>query len=108
MSADFTIRQGDTKPYFSTVLTNPDGSVVDLTSATVSFTMRDQATKLRVITGSCTIVAPTLGQVQYHWAPGDTSVAGWYNGVFAVTFADTSRETFPNDHNNTVLVTPSV
>jgi len=108
MAADFTIRKGDTRVPISTTITNPDGTVPNLASATVAFTMRDQLTKTRVLGGPAVFVNIGLGQVQYLWQPADTAVSGWYNGGFIVTFPDGTVETFPNDHYIQVYVTPSI
>lgn len=114
MSADFTIRQGDTKPIFTYTLTAADGTAVDLTGATVLFSMRKQpnysyvTVPLAFVSGACTLVSAALGQIAYHWQPGDTATVGWYNAVFAVTFQDGTVETFPTGSFLTVEVTPAL
>jgi BppU N-terminal domain len=108
MSADFTIRQHDTKPLMVSTLFNPNGTPVNLTNATVAFSMRDQQTKLRVVSGAAVIVSAVNGVVSYTWGANDTSTAGWYNAVFIVTFNDGSSLTYPNNYFMTVLVTPSL
>jgi len=107
--ADFTIRQNDTAPIFTYSLVKPDGTVPNLTGATIQFEMREQIVGNRFVSGSAAIVgSPTLGQVSYTWQPTDTNQAGNYNALFLVTFADGTEESFPNDHFLIVQVTKSL
>ena len=75
-----------------------NGSVVDLTGATVRFHMGD------VIDAPAIIVNATGGVVRYDWATGDTDVAGSYRAEFEVTFVDGRIETFPNDTSIGVII----
>jgi len=94
MDDAFYIKEGDTSPALRYTLS----PTVDLTGATVRFSMRvrGQATPLldRV---AATVVAPaTGGVVQYDWQAGNTGTAGFYDAEFEVTYADSTIETFPN------------
>lgn len=109
MSADITIRQNTTRPIISITLREPDSFPADLTTATsVVFTMRDQLTKAIVRTGSCTFTANNTGKAQYHWTLTDTSVDGWYNADFLVTYADGTSECYPDNRFLTVLIEPAL
>lgn len=96
MANEFKIKQGDTKPYLSVTLQSSDGTAVDLTSATVEFSLAD-SDFTNVRSASANITDASAGEVEYRWAgTGDTdSDAGVYYGEFKVTYADTKVQTFP-------------
>jgi len=89
-NATFHLKQNDTKPSLSASLTQ-DGSVVDLTEATVKFHMGDVVDAAAVVSGALT------GVVRYDWDAEDTETAGSFPAEFEVTFSDGTIETFPND-----------
>lgn len=103
--ASFYIAQGDLLPIVDAVLYDGAG-IVNLTGASVAFVMKDPATGVVKVNGSCSVVSPaTDGHVQYAWTGTDTDTAAIYNGAFKVTFASTKVETFPNDSYLRVVVT---
>lgn len=90
---DFTIKKSDRLPALVDTLREPNGSVADLTGATVRFIMRGPTTK----SGNGSIVgAATLGQARYDWASGDTDTPGLYIGEWEVTYSGSRKETYPN------------
>ena len=46
--------------------------------------------------------------LRYDWIGGDTDTAGNYEGEFVVTYADGTRETFPNSRFIPVLISQDV
>lgn len=110
MSADpFTIKQGDTLENLVRTLKNSDGSIMDLTNATVKFTMRLGANAPKVDEQS---VDTLDGQVEdnatYVWQDGDTDTPGTYDSEYEVTFQGGEILTVPNDGHMSVTVTPAL
>lgn len=97
-SADCIIRQGDTTPALATTILGSNGSALNLTSATVSFTMRTLTSNTPVtLAGTASITNATAGQVQFAWAAADTQTPGLYMGEWHVTLSGGGTYTFPND-----------
>jgi hypothetical protein len=105
MLTEFTIKQGDRRPYLYAVLGPTDtdeetGEVTltpqDLTGATVTFNMKDAAGTVVITAGVVTVDAPLIGEVHYVWQATDTLVPGKYLGEFQAQYG-TESETFPND-----------
>jgi len=97
VAADFVIKAGDTLPVLPVQLQNPDGTLPNLTGATVNFKMTDPDSKVKLIDRTAVIVDPVNALVNFPWAGGDTSVTPKiYEGEFRVVFANSSVGTFPN------------
>ena len=79
--AAFYIKRGDTRPSLYATLTQ-EGSVVDLTGATVRFHMGN------VVDASAEILEASAGTVRYNWVAADTLLEGSYRAEFEVTFPD--------------------
>lgn len=94
MSDIFYLKKGDTSPSIRYTLS----PTVDLTGATVRFSMRNRATgAIKINRATAGIVAPaTGGVVQYNWTSGDVDTAGEYQAEFEITHASGTPETFPN------------
>lgn len=91
------MRQNDTAPFLQATLKDENGLAVDLTGATVVFSMRDASTQtLKVNESTANVTSPTDGEVQYEWNTGDTDTVGSYEAEFEVTYSDSTIETFPN------------
>jgi len=82
-----TIKKGDTLPVLSAIFKDSNGNIVDLTGATVTFTMSRNGT-VKINAASCTIESEAGGEVSYVWVSGDTDTAGTYDGEFEVTNAN--------------------
>lgn len=93
----FYVKQNDTKPAIRATLKDGDGTVINLTDATVRFHMRAIGSSTNTVDAAATVVSPaTGGVVQYSWAADDTDTIGTYQAEFEVTYGDLSVETFPN------------
>lgn len=98
------IRQNDTKPFVRAVLATVSGdpatrTVVDLSSATVKFIMREVGSttaKVDATLAGGEIVDATNGEVQYEWdgTEGDTDTCGDYLVEFQVTDSESYVMTF--------------
>lgn len=95
---DFSIKVGDTAPPLAITCQFSDGSIQDLTGATVTFSLRSAAGATIITGGACTILTPTAGTVEYIWGANDTTTAGVgdFQGEFHATLASGKKETFPN------------
>lgn len=98
----FRIKSGDTKPYIQAVLTDSDGTVIDLTGATAKFNLGD-STFASYFTGTATITDESAGELEYRWdGTTDNNTPGTYYGEFEITYSDSKIQTFPAD--NTLIV----
>jgi hypothetical protein len=82
----FEIYAGDLGPSIADTI-KIDGEPVDLTNATVTFSMRPERGSTLVVNGGDVQLAtdPTTGGVRYDWQDGDTDVPGDYLGWWSVT-----------------------
>lgn len=109
MAADFVIKQGDSAPVLTDTLTYSDGTAVNLTGATVTFTMRSlTAAAAQIAAAPATVTTPTAGAVSYTFSATDSAVAGNYAANWQVTFPDTSVMTFPTDGYLDIWVEPNL
>lgn len=92
----FTIKNGDTSPALRAVLKYDDGSVVNLTDASVRFHMRRYGEETVLIDEPASVVS-IAGIVEYPWIVADTDEVGKYEGEFEVTYSDDTIETFPSN-----------
>lgn len=92
----FYIKQNDTSPAWQVTLKDAAGNAVDVTGATVVFSMEDAFGTAKINEAAATIVTAASGVVSYSWSAGDTDTAGDFFGEFEVTYADSTVETFPN------------
>lgn len=92
---NFWIKQNDTGPPLQVTLKDGDGSAVDVTGATVAFSMSG-AGIVKVDEQSVTLTTAASGIVTYSWQAGDTDTPGTYEGEFEVTFGGGQIQTYPN------------
>jgi hypothetical protein len=89
------LKRNDIKDTISYSLTYLDGSIVNLTGASVRFVMGNK--KTLITDAPATIKNATTGAVEYTLTENDTLVAGAFHAEFEVTFADEKVKTFPNN-----------
>lgn len=70
-----------------------DGSAVNLTGATVVFSMYNEARVRKIDKQACTITNATAGIVQYQLQEGDTSEEGSFTGEIQVTDSNSGIQT---------------
>lgn len=96
MAADWTVKQGDTFPTLTDVLTYSDDSPANLTNATVTFVMRSLAASAPLaLTGTVTVYNATAGGVSFTPSAQDTSTPGMYMANWVVDWNDGTQMTFP-------------
>jgi hypothetical protein len=94
MTNIFTLKTGDTSPSLLYALLP---ATIDLTGATVRFSLRNRDTGAVIVNrAAALVVTATPPVVRYDWQPGNTDVAGNFDGEFEVTYAGGAIETFPN------------
>ena len=84
----FRIRQNDTAPYFRKTLVDENGAAINLTGATIVFSMRradDPSAALTVSRQAVAIVTAASGIAEYRWAAANTATAGHYDAEMEET-----------------------
>ena len=105
----FYIKANDTASFITRDLKDAFGAPVNVTAATVVFSMRVKpAGTLKVTRQTCAIVSGGTGRVRYEWIAADTDTADEYEGEFQVTYANGKIQTFPNDGHIPIVVTDDV
>ena len=105
----FYIKQNDTRPELDVFLRDDKDRTINITGATVKFSMRNASTNVvKISLGAVTTVSSTSGRVKYSFSAADTDTAGNFDGEFQVTFVGGQIETFPNDGYIKVIVTDDV
>jgi hypothetical protein len=99
---DMYIKQGDRLPEIEAVLKYADGTVINLTGATVKFIFRKYGAAAAVV-GNAVIVDEAAGSVKYAWGETDTDTKGVMTGEWEVTFPG-GKMTVPNNRHMTILV----
>jgi hypothetical protein len=97
LSFDLTIRQGDTTPAFTQTITDQNGNAVNLTSATVTFVMRQLSSSTPTVNAAMVITDATAGQVQYNWSTVDTATPGVYMAEIHCVLSGGGSYTYPNE-----------
>lgn len=103
MADIFYIGQNDTADDLVRVLTKADGTVIDLTGASVEFRMRNNVSK-SLVSGDCTVTNAAAGEVTYQWQEGDTAETGTYSVKFVVTYPSGQIGTVPNNGSVSVVI----
>lgn len=83
-----TFVQGDTAPDITAIITeeNDLSSIIDLTSCSVRFQMKQPGDKRYQVNAGATILNAVAGSVSYSWGPNDLAVPGTYNVQWEVTY----------------------
>ena len=88
MKIDVIMKRGDVLPPITARILQANGEAVDLTAATVAFSMRGigQDRTPVIDAESVTVLAPaSAGRVRFNWPEGSTDAPGVYEGEFDVT-----------------------
>lgn len=100
------LKRNDTNYTLYYTILNDDGSVVNLTGASVVFVM---GKKNQLITNSpATVINNATGEVKYDLKDVDTLLAGTFLGEFRVTFDTGKAKTYPSNGYITVNITPNL
>jgi hypothetical protein len=104
----FTIKQNDTSPALVAELKDSSNVAIDLTGATVTFSMKDPYGRVVVNKQAASVRNTLAGEVAYYWEAGDTSQAGNNYAEFQITFDNGQIQTVPNDSDILVKIAPEV
>lgn len=103
-----TIKQGD-RPLIESLLSNLDGNVVNLTSATVRLKAVNVDTEVTEIDVAASVMSPaTSGIVRYQSQVGEFDEVGLYKMEWEVTFPSGPVLTYPSEDFDYVKVTPGL
>lgn len=106
MSDTFFIKRGDTAPSLLYALLPAS---VNLTGATVRFSMRTRTGTVLINRAAAVIVIATgTPTVRYDWQTGNTDTPGVHEAEFKVTDLNGRVETFPNDSFIGVAITGDI
>lgn len=109
MSVDLTVKQHDTFPAITAVLSDVNG-VMNLEGA-VSVGLRMRSTKVApivVLEAACEILSASKGEVKYTWAEHDLDTPDTYNLEFEVEWSAGKFESYPTVGYLTVVVEPDL
>jgi hypothetical protein len=92
----FFLKRGDTGPALQRQCLDEAGDPLNITGATVRFSMRARGGDVVVNRAAASIVDAATGIVRYAWQAADTDEAGAFDAEFEITYLDGSVETVPN------------
>lgn len=75
---DFNLRVGDTGPYYYAQIVDQNGDAVDITGATVTFSMRSMTGTAKVSGSAMEISTASSGEIEYRWDAADTDWAATF------------------------------
>jgi len=91
----YEMKRNDTRPKPDAILKFSDGTIPNLTGATVKFIARHQGSTTVKIDAAATITDIPTGAVEYTILEADVDVAGNFDVEWEVTFADSSKQSWP-------------
>ena len=95
---DRILKRHDTAVMPRAKFLDEDGAAVDLTGATVVYTLREWVSKrVKILRQTATVRDQVLylGEVYYPWMPTDVNTAGDYEEEWEITYSGGSKESFP-------------
>ena len=105
----FYIKQNDTASFITRDLKDAFGAPVNVTGATVKFSMRVKPAGTVIVDDQDAVsVTAGTGRVRYEWTAANTNTADEYEGEFQVTYANGKIQTFPNDGHIPIVITDDI
>jgi hypothetical protein len=104
--ADYEIVQGDSAPALVADLAFDDGTLADLSGASVQMFVRNPGLTSLYLNKAMTVTLPNVAT--YIFTPSDTGTPGDYFVQFEVTYADTTQQTFPTAGYKTLRIAPAL
>jgi hypothetical protein len=95
--SEFKIKQNDTTPSIEARLRDANDQIMNLTGATVKFSMRPRPAGTVKVDGATAVIVgdATNGRVRYDWTASNTNTADVFEAEFEVTFSNGKIQTFP-------------
>lgn len=94
---EFYLKKGDLLPKLRATLLDADGTAIDISGASATFSMKNASTgALKINAAVATVADAVNGVVEYPWAGTDTDTVGTYYGEFVLTFPGGKKQTVPN------------
>ena len=102
------LKRNDTQPYYFAQLVDSSNNPVDLTGASIVFTMKLVDGPIKVNRQAATITNATNGEFEYRWSAGDTDTPGIYNIEFEITLAGGGKLSAPANEDAQVIIKESL
>ena len=103
------LKQNDTASAIKRVLVDAFGSPVNLTGASLKFSMRVKpGGSVKVNGATATVSNAGLGEVQYNFTASNTDTADEFEGEFEATYAAGGIQSFPNDGHIPIIITDDI
>ena len=100
----YEMKRNDTRPKPDAILKFNDGSLAQLTGASVRFIARHQGTDIVKIDGVATITDIPTAAVEYDITADDSDTAGNFDVEWEVTFADATEQTWPTRGSDLLVI----
>lgn len=91
----YEMKRNDLMPVADALLRMADGSIPNLSGASIRFIARYQGSSIVKIDGAATITNEPTAAVEYAFVAGDTDTAGNFDVEWEVTFGNGKPQTFP-------------
>ena len=105
MATPLKINVGAIDTPYQVTLYDGDGSIPDLTGATVVFHLRQFGSPTYKVNAAGAIFgSPTLGQVSYNWLSADVDTVGLYEASWVVTYPGGTVRTYPSDDTDLIEI----
>jgi len=100
----FTLAVGQRLPALRVQLLSERGQPIDITGATVTFSMKDRSGAYAVQAGGASVENANEGIVSYAWTVAAVDMAGVYFGQFTITIGGVAY-LVPNNETQKLIVT---
>lgn len=105
MANIFKINLGAIDTSYEVGLVDGDGTVPDLTDATVVFHLQQLGSSSFTVDAPGVVIGdPTEGFVRYTWQSGDVDTLGIYAATWVVTFPDSTVRYYPSDNSDLIEI----
>lgn len=98
MAFELKLKRNDLQPFIYCKAVDSSNTAIDLTGASVVFTMRDVESGVLKITrqsAGVTLTSASTGVFEYQWQSGDTDTTGSFVGEFEITPGSGGKFTLP-------------